>query len=166
MILVGLGSNLSHSTHGSSHQVLEEALVALESEGVQIIRCSRWHLSEPVPHSDQPWFVNGVVTLITDLLPDQLLQRLHYVESCFGRVRNNQGEARILDLDLLAYDDAISDDDTLLLPHPRLSERAFVLLPLREVAPNWRHPISGFTVHELISNLPSMQVARPFHSFD
>ena len=166
MILVGLGSNLSHSTHGSPHQVLEEALVALESEGVQIIRCSRWHLSEPIPQSDQPWFVNGVIAFMTDLLPDQLLLRLHYVETCFGRIRNIQGEARILDLDLLAYGDTVRDDDTLMLPHPRLSERAFVLLPLREVAPNWRHPISGFTVQELITRLPTMQVARPFLSFD
>ena len=93
---------------------------------------------------------------------EQLLQRLHDVEAHFGRVRERLNEARVLDLDLLAFHDTVSaPGDSPRIPHPRLSERAFVVLPLAELAPGWRHPESGQTIEELRAALPDGQEIRP-----
>src|SRR6202000_2807351 len=100
-----------------------------------------FHESEPVPRSDQPWFVNAVVRVETALMPDDLLSRLHAIEHGFGRVRRERNEARTLDLGLLDYDAFIREDDDMLLPLPRLHERAFFLKPLLDLAPDWHHPI-------------------------
>src|SRR3546814_12669269 len=110
--------------------------------------------SDLVPESDQPWFVNGVASLRTDLSPWELLAVLHEVEAEHERVRSVPNASRTLDLDLLAYDDRVVDGaGGLMLPHPRLSERAFVLQPLAELAPDWRHPVSGLTAAEMLAEL-------------
>jgi len=112
--------------------------------------------------SDQPWFVNGVVAVETFLPPAELLGLLHDVEAEFGRTRNIRNEARILDLDLIAYDDRIMNEpNSLILPHPRLHERVFVLLPLADIDPTWHHPITGAAVADLIDALPAGQQAEP-----
>ena len=162
MILVALGANLPSPEHGSPRQTLSAALDALAAEGVTIVRRSRWYETAPVPVSDQPWYVNAVAAVETSVAPAELLALLHGVEERFGRVRGERNAPRIVDLDLLAYDDIVGDGtDGLVLPHPRLHERAFVLLPLRDVAPHWRHPRLGRTVDEMIAALPPDQVARP-----
>lgn len=162
MILIGLGANLTHPRHGSPRQTCEAALTALGKGGVKILRRSRWYESAPVPESDQPWFVNGVAELLTDLDAAALLERLHGVEAEFGRVRRSVNEARLLDLDLLAYGRQVSAPGAVpVLPHPRLGERAFVVLPLAEMAPDWRHPESGLSAIKLAQRLPSNQTARP-----
>lgn len=162
MILIGLGANLVHPEHGSPRHTCEAALAALGEAGVRVLRRSRWYESAPVPRSDQPWFVNGVAELATDLDAAALLACLHGVEADFGRVRRSVNEARLLDLDLLAYGRRVSaPGEVPVLPHPRLGERAFVVLPLAELAPDWRHPESGLSAAELASRLPSDQTARP-----
>jgi 2-amino-4-hydroxy-6-hydroxymethyldihydropteridine diphosphokinase len=166
MIFVGLGANLPHPRLGRPRQALEAALLALAAMGPLIVRRSRWYLSTPVPVSDQPWFVNAVIAIATERSPARLLSDLHDVERQFGRQRVERDEARVLDLDLLAYDDEVCDDGAALLPHPRLTERAFVLLPLREVAPQWRHPLSGQCVGDLVAALPGHQIARPMLACD
>ena len=95
--------------------------------------------------------------------PAALLALLHRTEAEFGRVRRWRNEARVLDLDLLAYGDLASDgaDGGPVLPHPRMADRAFVLLPLAEIAPGWRHPATGQTVEALIAALPIGQAIRP-----
>lgn len=119
---------------------------------------SSWFRSAPIPASDQPWFVNGVVTLRTDLPPQALLQALHDIETDYGRLRSIRNASRTLDLDLLAYDDLVIDEPGgLRLPHPRLAERAFVLRPMVEVAPGWRHPVTGLTAAEMLARLPAGQ---------
>lgn len=160
MILIGIGSNLSGGRFASPQDVCNSALEELERQGCTIRRRSRWYESAPVPASDQPWFVNGVVEITTTLTPAELLARLHAIEQAFGRIRRERNEARVLDLDLLAYDDIVSDTPPV-LPHPRLHERSFVLLPLAEIAPHWRHPVTGRTVSELVAALPRDQIARP-----
>ncbi|WP_193371184.1 2-amino-4-hydroxy-6-hydroxymethyldihydropteridine diphosphokinase [Pelagibius marinus] len=162
MILIALGSNLVTAEFDTSQKLLECSLKSLEQNDVQVLRRSSWYRSAPIPASDQPWFVNGVAEIASPLSPKALLGALHAVEDEYGRMRSQRNESRTLDLDLLVYDDqVINEMDGLVLPHPRLQERAFVLLPLAEVAPRWRHPVSGLTAAEMLDSLPpGQQVER------
>ena len=162
MILIALGANLPSPSHGAPRAACEAALEALSAAGVRVMRRSRWYESAPVPASDQPWFINGVAAVETELSAADLLALLHRIEADFGRARRVRDEARVLDLDLLAYGDRVSaPGETPVLPHPRMAERAFVLLPLAEMAPGWRHPVSGLSPAEMAEQLPPDQVAQP-----
>lgn len=160
MILIGLGANLPSSA-GPPLKTLEAALRALGDAGVEIAARSRWYRTAPVPASDQPWFVNGVARIETSLEPIELLALLQKIERQFGRQRGIRNAARTLDLDILDYEGNVDEGPDLTLPHPRMPERAFVLLPLAEVAPDWRHPKSGQRVATLIAALPVGQKAEP-----
>jgi 2-amino-4-hydroxy-6-hydroxymethyldihydropteridine diphosphokinase len=160
MILIALGANLP-SAAGRPQQTLEAALKRLDASGVRVVARSRWYRTAPVPVSDQPWFVNGVARVETTLEPGGLLALLRQVEQEFGRQRTVRNAARKLDLDIIDYDGRIENTPELTLPHPRMQDRAFVLLPLAEVAPAWRHPTRGNTVESLISALPPEQKAEP-----
>lgn len=160
MIYLGLGANLP-SEAGGPLATLEAALVDLQRHNILIVARSRWYRTTPVPPSDQPCFINGVVAVRTPLSPSHLLETLHKVEAHFGRRRGVRNAARTLDLDILDYDGRVEEAPSLILPHPRMHERAFVLLPLREIAPAWRHPRLGLTVSALIAALPADQIAAP-----
>jgi 2-amino-4-hydroxy-6-hydroxymethyldihydropteridine diphosphokinase len=160
MILIALGANLP-SPAGGPQETLEAALTELEARGVHIAARSRWYRTAPVPVSDQPWFVNGVARVETALKPLALLGALQEVEQVFERRRSVPNAARTLDLDVIAYDNRLENTPELILPHPRMQDRAFVLLPLAEIAPGWRHPVLGKTVEALISALPAEQKAEP-----
>ncbi len=162
IILVGLGSNLPSADFGSPMAICQAAIEALRAEGLPIARQSRWYRSAPVPPSDQPWYVNGVVALERAPDPDMLLALLHRIEARFGRVRGAPNASRVLDLDLLAYGERIAagGDGSPILPHPRLHLRAFVLHPLSEVAPGWRHPRLGRSVAAMLRGLPGGQSAE------
>ncbi len=156
MILLGLGGNLHSPEFGSPAQVLGAALRQMEHAGVRIIGCSPWYRSAPVPASDQPWFINGVAQLETALAPRALLALLHRIEARLGRRRGRRWAARIVDLDLLAYGErvvAAPGAGGLELPHPRLHQRAFVLAPLADLAPHWRHPVTGQNAAEMLADL-------------
>ncbi len=159
MILIGLGANLP-SMAGPPRATLEAALGRLGDAGIKVVAHSRWYRTAPVPVSDQPLFVNGVAVIETALAPLPLLAALHKVEDAFGRQRSVANAARTLDLDILDYAGRVEAGADLILPHPRLQDRAFVLLPLAEVAPGWRHPILGRRVEALISTLPANQTAE------
>ncbi|MGE5201061.1 MAG: 2-amino-4-hydroxy-6-hydroxymethyldihydropteridine diphosphokinase [Acidobacteriota bacterium] len=163
MILIGLGANLASPEFGAPPGSLEAALRALQKSGVRIVARSRWYRSAPVPASSRPWFVNGVAAVETTLDPAALLALLHEIEARFGRVRRERNAARVLDLDLLDYEGRVSGpgDAPPILPHPRLGERAFVLRPLAEVSPHWRHPRSGIDVQALLAGLSPEQTAEP-----
>lgn len=160
MILIGLGANLPSPRFGTPRDTCEAALGALEARGLGITTRSRWYESAPVPVSDQPWFVNGVAAVETRLDPAAVMDILHRVEDDFGRVRVERNEARVLDLDLLDYAGKVRAGGPV-LPHPRMHERAFVLLPLRDIAPDWRHPVTGEGLDALIRALPVGQECRP-----
>ena len=162
MILVAIGSNLPHPVHGAPIRVCEAAVKAISISECRILSVSQWFSSAPVPVSDQPDFVNGVVSVETDLSPARLLGKLHGIEADFGRQRGVPNAARTLDLDLIAFGDLVMNDGKApILPHPRLSGRAFVLFPLLDVAPDWIHPVSGVSVSELAAALPRGQNCYP-----
>lgn len=162
MILIGIGANLPSERGGAPLATCGAALDRLGEPGhcVRVAECSPWYRSEPVPRSDQPWFVNGVARLETQMTPWAVLERLHEVEDWFGRRRSGVNAARSLDLDLLAYDDVVTDDGRLILPHPRMHERMFVLAPLNDIAPDWRHPVFDLDAAELMRGCPAAHVAE------
>jgi 2-amino-4-hydroxy-6-hydroxymethyldihydropteridine diphosphokinase len=157
MILIGLGGNLPNSGYGSPRRTLHAALAALAREGIGVAARSAWYRSEPVPPSDQPWYINAVALLATERDPLALLAAMQQVERDFGRVRGAPNAARTVDLDLLDHDGRLIESETLVLPHPRLHRRRFVLLPLAELVPDWRHPRLGLTAAELLAGLPADQ---------
>jgi 2-amino-4-hydroxy-6-hydroxymethyldihydropteridine diphosphokinase len=157
VILIGIGGNLDSLQFGPPLDTLAAAMVALEAEGIRIATRSAWYRTEPVPRSDQPWFVNAVASLITSLAARDLLAVMQVVEGQFGRVRGKRNAPRVLDLDLLDYQGQVIDTASLALPHPRLHQRRFVLVPLAEIAPDWRHPLSGLTAEQVLSRLAANQ---------
>ena len=142
---VALGSNM-----GDRLRVLREAVARLRDHGtVEVV--SDAYESEPVGFTDQPAFLNAALRLRTELPPAVLLARMLDIEADLGRTRTFPNAPRTLDLDLLAYDRLVLDTAGLVLPHPRLHERAFVLVPLAAIAPDVRHPVSGVRVRELLA---------------
>jgi 2-amino-4-hydroxy-6-hydroxymethyldihydropteridine diphosphokinase len=162
LIIVGLGANLPSPAHGGPKATLMAALERFEAVGLHVTAHSRWYESEPVPKSAQPNFINGVVSVETTLDPAALMAALQGIEKEFGRTKGERNAARCIDLDLIAYGDMATSGETApLLPHPRMHERAFVLLPLREIAPRWYHPRLGVMVDQLVDRLPRDQIAWP-----
>ncbi|MGB0682869.1 MAG: 2-amino-4-hydroxy-6-hydroxymethyldihydropteridine diphosphokinase [Magnetovibrionaceae bacterium] len=190
MILIGIGANLTSPIHGPPLLTCEAAIRAIcpppvratDGSGdlingpISLIARSRWWRSKPVPPSGQPWFINGVIRISTELDPKVLLEYLHEVERAFGRVRGEKNAARVLDLDLLTYGDEVIETEPLTgpemalieeggeafrIPHPRLSERAFVLYPIADIAPDWVHPETGKPLKALVKLLDPEQVIQP-----
>ncbi|MSP76505.1 MAG: 2-amino-4-hydroxy-6-hydroxymethyldihydropteridine diphosphokinase [Rhodospirillaceae bacterium] len=155
-MFIGAGANLAHPTYGSPRATLEAAFLELGRRGVQVLRVSPWYRTAPVPASDQPWYQNAVIEVGAALGPDKLLATLHEVEEAFGRVRTVANAARAIDLDLLDFRGEIAPESPgrATLPHPRLATRAFVLRPLADLAPEWRHPVTGEPIQALLAALP------------
>ncbi len=160
-IYIGLGANLPSAEHGTPRETLAAAMRALAARGLVLVARSPLYESEPVPVSDQPWYLNAVIEVATDRPAADVLALLHSVENAFGRIRDVRNEPRVLDLDLLDHRGMVREGpESPLLPHPRLKDRAFVLLPLRDIAPDWRHPVSGLSIAELLESLPEGQQIR------
>jgi 2-amino-4-hydroxy-6-hydroxymethyldihydropteridine diphosphokinase len=150
-ILIGLGANLGSRRWGAPQQTLAAALAALAAMGVSVVARSGWYLSAPLPPSGQPWFVNAVASVRTARGARGLLALMQAVERRFGRVRSVQNAPRTVDLDLLDYQGAQIHTRQLVLPHPRLHKRRFMLEPIAEIAPFWRHSVLQLTARELLS---------------
>ncbi len=145
---IALGSNL-----GASRASLEGALAALDqSAGVRVLARSSWYRSAPIGPV-QPDYLNGCAVLEVSLPPEALLDLLLATEQRYGRVRAERWGPRTLDLDLIFYGQLLLDSERLQIPHPRMAERGFVLLPLAEIAPAWIDPRSGRSVHALAAAL-------------
>ncbi len=175
--LVALGANLPSSV-GSPEMTLRRGLEALADEGVSDLRPSRFFATPCFPAGAGPDYVNAAASLRFVGGAEALLSRLHAIEAQFGRARQERWGQRTLDLDLIAAGVQVLPDaatfghwldlapehqrrrapERLILPHPRLQDRAFVLVPLADVAPDWRHPVLGQTVREMLAALPRQDV--------
>jgi len=156
---IAIGSNLD-SDFGSSQQIVKAAIKALDRFGqIQILRVSNWYQTKAVTLSElsQPDYINGCATLQTTLSPIALLTRLLDVEVQFGRIRRAKWDARTLDLDLLLYENYILNTPDLIIPHPRMVDRTFVMLPLAEIAPDWIHPVTGDRIDRMAQNLMNIR---------
>ncbi|WP_172300179.1 2-amino-4-hydroxy-6-hydroxymethyldihydropteridine diphosphokinase [Pseudoruegeria sp. HB172150] len=174
---VALGANLQLSC-STPAETLTKALDRLHDSPLEVTAKSRLFKTPCFPAGAGPDYVNSVVQLEGDLQPGQVLALLHAIEAEFGRHRVQRWGSRTLDLDLLALDDAVLPDrntferwhdlpvveqpktapDQLILPHPRMHERAFVLVPMLDIAPDWPHPVLGVTVREMVAALPKADV--------
>lgn len=162
MKLVALGANLP-SRFGTPAQTLYAALKAMAQKGVWPVQISRVWKTAPVPYVEgQPWYHNAVAAVETAQSAPDLLKTLLAIEEEFGRVRTVKNAPRLLDLDLIAYDrEIIKNGDELIVPHPRMQDRAFVLLPMDDISDDWAHPETGRTLKALIAALPKDQQAEP-----
>jgi len=153
-ILIALGANIP-SRAGPPPETLKAALAALAAANVAVLKISSFHETAAWPDPSDPPFTNAAASLRSSLQPFALLELLHAIETDFGRVRSRANAPRTLDLDLLAHGRTVLTDERLILPHPRLAERRFVLQPLAEIAPAWRHPVTGLTPVQMLAALPA-----------
>ncbi len=159
MILVAVGSNLNSKIFGSPLQNCEKAIEFLEGK-FQIEKVSNFYETEPMPISTQPMYVNAVISIKTELLPNNILEDLLSVENIFKRVRTLKNEARVIDLDLLCYNELILNTKKLKLPHPRMHLRKFVMQPVCDINPDWVHPLFKTNAKNLIKNLANQKICN------
>ena len=159
-VFVGIGSNLGIPTANC-----EEAIRLLnDSPKIEIIDRSNLYESEPVGGIPQNWFVNTTVAIKTSLDPERLLFEFFKIENNLGRKRREKWGPRIIDLDMLAYENYVINSTTLTLPHPEMTKRRFVLLPLSEFAGDYLHPIENKTIYDLLKELPENPKVRKISS--
>lgn len=159
-VVVALGCN-DKGVWTDCVEALEAALARFRAEGLDVLRRSSWWRSAAWPDPNDPPFVNGVVIVRTALDPHALMATLGRIEDAMGRERRGLNAPRTLDLDLIAYGRLSGDLDGLILPHPRAAERLFVMGPLAEIAPEWRHPVNGLAADELAEQASVARDARP-----
>jgi 2-amino-4-hydroxy-6-hydroxymethyldihydropteridine diphosphokinase len=158
-VVVALGCSLP-GAYPSRQALLEAAVQALAAEGLVVAGRSSWWTSAAWPDPTAPAYLNGVVLVETSLAADAVLAALHRIEARFGRVRAEANAPRTLDLDLIAHGRAVLDG-AVVTPHPRAHERLFVMGPLAEIAPDWRHPVSGRTAVDLAASAGVGADAKP-----
>ena len=144
-IYLSLGSN-----RGDRTGTIRNAIELLQHSGVEEVRVSSFYRTQPVGFTAQAWFINCVAEIQTDLMPMRLLDTCKAVERALGRRPGVAKGPRPIDIDILFYEDLLIRSPHLTVPHPRLAERRFVLVPLKELAPHLRHPVSGLSVLEML----------------
>jgi 2-amino-4-hydroxy-6-hydroxymethyldihydropteridine diphosphokinase len=160
VILIAVGSNIS-GPWGTPEQAVSRALKALNSDGVKLVKASRLMLTAPFGRPNQPDFVNAVAQIETHLPPMALLQKLHAIEKLAGRRRALRWGPRTLDLDIIDYGGLVRPcEKKLVLPHPGIATRIFVLKPIDEMTAHWRHPVSHKTASEMLRRLKGFTQGR------
>jgi 2-amino-4-hydroxy-6-hydroxymethyldihydropteridine diphosphokinase len=153
IVYLSLGSNI-----GDRARNLQLALEQLAGPGLRIVRSSPAYETEPVEYTAQRWFVNLVAEAETELFPLQLLSRIGRVERALGRVRGIPKGPRIIDIDILFYGRSVVRSAKLQIPHPGIAARRFVLVPLADLAPDLRHPVTRKTIREMLEAAPPQLV--------
>ncbi len=171
--IVAMGANQALGEL-TPRMLLEASLEAMEEKFVDVAAASGWYETPAFPAGSGPNYVNGVARVVTQFSPHQTLEKLHEIELRLGRTRQKRWESRVCDLDLISFGSDILPDldtyrywqalplehqmtqapETLILPHPRVLDRAFVLVPLLEIAPDWVHPVTGERVKDIVASLP------------
>jgi 2-amino-4-hydroxy-6-hydroxymethyldihydropteridine diphosphokinase len=159
-VLIALGSSLA-GRFGSREALLEAALDDFPAAGLKLVTRSSWWRSASWPDPGKPDYLNGLALVETALSPRETLAALRRIEVAFGRRRDGENAPRTLDLDLIAHGRAVLNDADLTLPHPRAHERLFVMGPLAEIAPEWRHPVLGETAVALAAKASVGKDATP-----
>lgn len=157
MILIAFGSNLYSEKYGEPEDNCIKGLEILKNYFF-LKKISKLYTTEPIPKSDQSWFVNGVVEISTTKKPNDILNQLHKIEKNFGRFRKKRNEPRIIDLDLLCYHKVVFNKHTITLPHPRLHTRRFVLQPICDINPSWIHPIFKLKAKTLLKKTSNQKI--------
>ncbi len=159
MILIGLGSNKT-GPWGKPRECVGRALAILDEHPLKLLKMSKLIETTPYGNQDQPAYINAVARIETRLPALILLQALRSIERAAGRERRERWGARTLDLDILDYNGVVVADGVaqtvdaeLVLPHPAISEREFVLAPIAEIAPRWKHPVTGLTARQMLAAL-------------
>ncbi|MEZ2227563.1 MAG: 2-amino-4-hydroxy-6-hydroxymethyldihydropteridine diphosphokinase [Microcoleus sp.] len=152
---IALGSNL-----GDSLTILKSAIETLNNTPeIEVKSHSSWYQTAPIG-PPQPDYINACAILEVTLEPEQLLLALLEIEIKFNRIRQEKWGPRTLDLDLLLYDNLVLETPTLILPHPRMTKRAFVLVPLAEIAPDWVHPVTGSAIAQMVQTADSSGIEK------
>lgn len=146
---IAMGANLKSDLNLTLKENLEIALNMFQGYDLNILKVSNWYKTQPIPISNQPWFINAVIKISTKKSPKELLETLQTIEKLFGRKRNILNGPRTLDLDIIDYNGLIENNDPI-LPHPRMHIRKFVLIPMQDIEPNWVHPITKKNINFLI----------------
>jgi len=154
-VYLALGSNI-----GEREKNLREAISRLDRAAIRVLKTSSLYETEPVDYLDQAWFLNAVLSAQTDLTPAALLRTLREIESGMGSKKAFAKGPRLIDLDILLYDQATIDTPELQIPHPRMLQRNFVLVPLAEIAPALRHPSWSGSAAALLSRSPDRSAVR------
>jgi 2-amino-4-hydroxy-6-hydroxymethyldihydropteridine diphosphokinase len=152
---IALGSNI-----GDRLGTMRQAVMLLEERSLRISASSDVFETPPWGMENQPRFLNACVLAETDILPRALLELLLNIESDLGRIRRYKWGPREIDLDLLFYDDQVFNESGLVLPHPQMHRRVFVLVPLVQIAPDWRHPVLGKSIRELAGSMDASSIIR------
>ena len=154
-VYIALGSNI-----GDRERNIRDAIRRVSESGIRVLKVSSLYETEPVDYLDQPWFLNAVLEAQTTLIPEQLLATLRQIESQMGSKKPFAKGPRLIDLDILLYDDATIDTPELQIPHPRMLQRNFVLAPLAEIAPELRHPSWSANAAQLFAASPDKSIVR------
>jgi 2-amino-4-hydroxy-6-hydroxymethyldihydropteridine diphosphokinase len=154
-VYISLGSNV-----GDREQQIAAAIQALGTRGIRILRQSSIYSTEPVDVATQSWFLNCVLEVETELMPRQLLRTFQEIENELGRKHTVRRGPRVIDLDILLYGTSVIHSQELEVPHPRMSHRRFVLVPLAEIAPALRHPVENKSMEELLSETEDRSVVH------
>ncbi|GLR68037.1 7,8-dihydro-6-hydroxymethylpterin-pyrophosphokina se [Acidocella aquatica] len=163
MILIAIGANLTGVDGSTPVETCRAAVPLLCSiSGLSFVALSNWYRTAPQPRGGQPDYCNGVIRFFGEIGPVELLTRLHEIEAHFGRRRAEPNAARTLDLDIIDLNGMIRATPDPILPHPRAHQRAFVLRPILDVAPGWRHPTLRQNVATLLAELPPQGI-QPWH---
>lgn len=160
MKILALGSNLSFNNN-TPEENINSAYQFITNNDIKILKRSHIYKSEAYPNKSDPLFCNSAISIETDLKPEELLNVILDVEKKFGRERKKKNNPRTLDIDIISYDNLIlNENDKLVIPHPHLHKRLFVLLPLKDISQEWKHPVFLKTTQEFIEEFDAIELNK------